>query len=187
MLYSLLFFLLQSANCLQNNFTKQNFTKYMNSDRVEEGLFIKCDSFPHFNLPDRNNNVIELYKIKPKFYSIIILWKSDHVLNKNELKNLYSLYGKYHNRISFVFIFIGDNHMEWKNYIEKFGFNGINLIDTNNVTGKKLKIHKFPSFYLLSNDFTILEKSENLQLLIEKLENYYFINDGLNIKNKPSK
>jgi thiol-disulfide isomerase/thioredoxin len=182
MLSLLLFFIFQFAH-----FCQHNFFNVMESNKDVGFFYSQSDSFPDFSLFNQNHNLVELYKIKPKAYSIIAVWEKDCTSCKTEFTNLSSLDTEYHNRISFISIFIGSDQKEWKKCINKFRLRGINLIDDNHTLEKKLSINKTPLFYLIDNDFRILEKSEHIQFLKRRLENYYFINDGLDIKNRPVK
>ena len=143
------------------------------------------DTFPDFRLPDEQGKYFELYKMKPKAYTLVTLWNSECKNCDLSFKNLHSLYNEYQKKLSFISVANDRTPATWKRSIKKYQIEGLNLVDTKGFLKEKMKLDSNPQFVLLGKNFKILEKFSTVDKLKERLENYYFISDGLNIRNEP--
>lgn len=143
------------------------------------------DTFPDFRLPDEQNRFVELYKMKLKAYTLVTLWDSECRNCDLSFKNLHSLYNEYQKKLSFISVANDRIPGKWKSSVEKYQIEGINLVDTKGFLNKKMTLDSDRQFVLLGKNFKILEKFSTVDKLKERLEDYYFISDGLNIRNEP--
>lgn len=147
----------------------------------------QSDTFPNFKLPDQKNKYINMYEIKPKSYMLISIWNSNCASCENEMRKFGLLYNKYQKSITFISISNDTDKKEWEKSIARNNLKSINLFDTKKVVAKGLALKEEPAFILLDQNHIILEKFYSIIPLEKRLNEYYFINDGLRVRNRPDK
>ena len=170
----ILFFQIASVHKIISKLNERNISFTINSP--------SNDSIPNFKLLNLKNEEVNFYDLRSKKYVLISFWELPCQSCKEESKQLNQVFSKYNKYINFISVFNSNDINNWKSDVGKLKIKGVILLDPKSTARKYFDLKHESEFILLNRDFQLLEKSENVDELRKRLEDYYFIYDPLIIK-----